>query len=69
MTIPVERTRAVLNARQFLCDLLDPKATPKVPRSIRQRASRVLRHYPGRVDMMLSARDCKRGWGDVEHRS
>ncbi|NCZ82889.1 MAG: hypothetical protein EBX64_07040 [Betaproteobacteria bacterium] len=55
MTMPDERFRAVKYAREFLYDLLDPKKTPKVPREIRQRALRVLRHYPMETDMELAA--------------
>jgi hypothetical protein len=51
MTIPIERTRAVSYTRDFLCDLLDPKKTPRVPRNIRRRASELLRHYPSQFDM------------------
>ena len=66
MTIPVERTRAVLNTRQFLFDLLDPKTTPKVPRAIRQRASRCLRHYPGEYDLMRAHQRVPEVWGPRE---
>ena len=53
MTLPTERYRAVVAAGRLMRDLLDPKETPKVPRAIRQRAFRVLRHYPwdGELDM------------------
>lgn len=51
MTVPVERTNAVIYTEQFLVDLLDPKKTPRVPKSIRQQASRLLRHYPSRFHM------------------
>lgn len=51
MTLPNERTRAVHNARRFLRDLLDPKKTPKVPRSIRREAYWILRHFPGDLEM------------------
>lgn len=46
MTLPFERYRAMKCGYQLLLDLQDPKKTPKVPKSIRQRASWVLRHYP-----------------------
>ncbi len=46
MTVPVERTNAVINTEKFLYDLLDSKKTPRVPKSIREQASRLLRHYP-----------------------
>lgn len=51
MTLPYERRFAITNARQFLRDLLDPKATPRVPRSLRKRAWRLLKHYPSEFDM------------------
>lgn len=51
MTLPDERYRAIQNTRQFLQDLLDSKKTPKVPRSIRQHAYSLLRHYPGPWDL------------------
>ena len=46
MTIPIERTWSVLNTREFLLDLLDPKKTPRVPKDIRRQAGRLLKHYP-----------------------
>ena len=46
MTLPEEEARAIAMTRTFLYALLDPKQTPRVPRGIRQRASRVLKHYP-----------------------
>lgn len=66
MTVPVERTRAVLSARTFLYDLLDPAKTPRVPRPIRQRAIRVLRHYPSATDLLISSRHCASVWGEPE---
>ena len=53
MTLPDERYRAVRYAREFLRDLLDPKKTPKVPRAVRLRAHRTLKHFPGEYDMEL----------------
>ena len=46
MTLPEEEARAIAATRTFLYDLLDPKQTPRVPREVRQRARRVLKHYP-----------------------
>lgn len=46
MTLPDERRRAVVNTREFLRSLLDPKKTPKVPKSIRKQAYYLLKHYP-----------------------
>jgi len=46
MTMPDERRRAVHNTREFLRSLLDPKVTPKVPKTIRKQAYWVLKHFP-----------------------
>ena len=55
MTIPIERTRAVNKAREFLYDLTDPKKTPKVPKVIREQAFRILKHYPNKYYLDRSA--------------
>jgi hypothetical protein len=55
MTVPRERTNAVIFTEKFLKDLLDPKVTPRVPRAIRQRASSLLRHYPSQYHMEMIA--------------
>lgn len=46
MSTKEERARAVTAAREFLFRLINPKATPRVPKSIRKEASDILRHYP-----------------------
>jgi len=46
VTTPDEEARAIASARTFLYALLDPRQTPRVPREVRQRARRVLKHYP-----------------------
>ena len=51
MTLPNEELNALTMSREFLRDLLDPKATPKVPMTIRAQASRCLRHFPYQVDL------------------
>jgi hypothetical protein len=51
MTLPDERYRAIKMAEQLLRDLCNRKATPRVPRVIRTRASNALRHYPGSYDL------------------
>ena len=52
MTLPCERTKAVLRVERFLMDLRDPKKYPRVPKSVREEASRLLRHYPSQYNMM-----------------
>jgi len=61
MTVPSERVQAINNTREFLLRLLDPKKTPRVPRSIRKEASRCLRHYPHVFDMCDVAKKDKTG--------
>jgi len=46
MSIRIEQYRALQYSRDFLCDLLNPVRTPRVPKAVRERASRCLRHYP-----------------------
>lgn len=58
MTVPMERTNAVLNTEKFLLDLLRPSVTPRVPKEIRERARGLLRHYPSSFDMdVISERE------------
>jgi hypothetical protein len=64
MTIPSERTRAVLYTQDFLIDLLDPKKTPRVPKEIRRRASALLRHYPSDYDMEMVVAEGSSRFGD-----
>lgn len=60
MTLPYERTRAVVQTEQFLKDLMDTKKTPKVPKEIRKQAGSLLRHYPNSIDMeIISKREDK----------
>ncbi len=54
MTVPFERLSAVNRTRQFLIDLMDPKATPRVPKDIRQQARALLRHYPSSYEMQIA---------------
>lgn len=51
MTLPNERYRSIIQARDFLRDLLDPKKTPRVPKEIRRQAYWALRHYPSEFEM------------------
>jgi len=55
MTLPFERTRAVLEAERFLLNLSDPKVTPGIPKVLRQRAKSILRHFPTQSDLHMNA--------------
>lgn len=52
MTMPRERTQAVLRVERFLMDLRDPKKYPRIPKAVREEASRLLKHYPSQYDMV-----------------
>jgi len=52
MTVPSERLLAIVNARRFLRDLLDPKKTPRVPKEYRTRAYWCLRHFPSNFELV-----------------
>ena len=64
MTMPIERRHAVINTEQFLLDLCSPRITPRVPREIRDRARRLLKHYPHKFDMDLAAESAPDVFGD-----
>ena len=63
MTMPYERTRAVLQTREFLKLLLDSGATPVLPKDIRDEALRLLRHYPVPSDMAMANLACPSWFG------
>lgn len=45
--------RAIDSAHAFLFDLMNPQSTKRVPTEIRQRARRVVKHFPFSSDYML----------------
>ena len=51
MTLPCERYNSIKRTETFLRDLMDPKKTPRVPRTVRKEAYRCLKHYPGEYYM------------------
>ena len=56
MTLPDERYRAVNSVREFLRGLLDPKETPRIPRSVRREAYYLLKHFPLEYEMQELAK-------------
>lgn len=56
MTVPKERTEAVLRTRRFLLELADTKATPGIPLRVRQRAMSLLKHLPTGGELALAAK-------------
>jgi len=51
MTTPIEKVRAIINARDFLLRLLDPKETPRVPKDIRREARQRVKHLPHEYEL------------------
>ena len=65
MTIPTERTRALVYAHLFLKDLLNPAVTPRVSREVRETAKWLLRHYPELSTVQYAHRLCPELFGPV----
>jgi hypothetical protein len=55
MTLPDERYRAVVKTQEFLVEILN---TPRVPKTIKEQAMSLLRHYPSAWDMKRAAENC-----------
>lgn len=51
MTMPSERTRAVIHAREFMQELSQDVSLPE---PIRWQAKQLLRHYTSRQEMLLA---------------
>lgn len=65
MTIPYERTRAILETRKFLQGLTYPPATPRVPKAVREMARQLLRHYPSNGDVAFAHTALTQWFGPV----
>lgn len=63
MTTPEERTRSVVQAREFLQTLCSAVQTPGVPEAVRREAERLLRHYPVPGDFDFVAAALPMFWG------
>lgn len=57
MTTKLEEIDSIHFTEDFLADLCNPKKTPRVPREIRERAHRLLRHFPSydRIDRVYGS--------------
>ena len=51
MTLPNERTRAVIRARRLLCQMIAPGWLPECSPEVREEARAILRHFPGVVEV------------------
>lgn len=65
MTIPYERTRALIHTYELLKRLQDPKETPRVPRWLRGHAKALLRHYPDYAAIQMAHKALPHLYGPV----
>ena len=54
MNVPFERARALVQTKQFLEAMLDPKQTPRTPRRMRGQAKALVKHYPGLFEIEMA---------------
>lgn len=66
MTLPAERTRSVQWAERFLLGLAWRGGIKRIPKAVREKARRILRHYPTAFDLADSARRMPDRWGGPE---
>lgn len=62
MTMPSERTRSVIQTRDFLQRLVAAREEG-VPETVRVEAHRLLRHYPSNSELQFAAEACPDWWG------
>lgn len=67
MTLPFERTRSIVQTRDFLLSLLDSKKTPKIPRTVRENAKSLLRHFPTHLDIEQITEKCSDILGEYKY--
>ena len=66
MTMPNERTRAVLETRWFLQRLAAGQMDRESPERLRNYARSLLRHYPSAADMHLTSVALPAWWSPPE---
>lgn len=69
MTVPSERTRALIHTYELLRRLQDPKETPRMPRWLRGHARALLRHFPDYSSIHLAHKALPHLFGPVPGRS
>jgi len=63
MTMPFERTRAVLQTREFLQWVMSADATAEMFMQAKREARTLLRHYPSSIDLHLAHLACPMWFG------
>ncbi len=69
MTMPAERTRAVMQTREFLKWVISAEATSEALMQAKQQARALLRHYPSSIDLHLAHLACPMWFGPSLERS
>jgi hypothetical protein len=60
MTSEDERVNAIEQARRLIIDITEPKITPRVPKSVRDRARAIIENYPSGFDFVLIEKGLKK---------
>lgn len=68
MTLPYERTRAIIDTRIFLQRLTSTFLTPDLPDAVRTEAEALLRHYPFGSEIDLAHHALPEWFGPVQKR-
>ena len=68
LTVPSERTRAIIETRRFLEELISQRLTPDVPDAVRRQARALLRHYPFGSEIQLAHHALPEWFGPVQER-
>lgn len=66
MTLPHERTNALIRTKKLLKSLLDKSKTPRVPKMVRLDAYWCLRHYPFDFEIDEMAKKCPKILGRMK---
>lgn len=69
MTMPCERTRAVLQTKELLQWLMSVESTSENLMQAKREARRLLRHYPSSMDMHLAHLACPQWFGPTLERN
>lgn len=67
MTLPDERTHAVLYTKEFLLGLASG-TIKRIPKAVRVRARMLLRHFPTSLDMRHAAKNAPNVFAEIEQR-
>lgn len=62
MTLPAERTRAVLNVRKYLISIIHG---PNAPDFVKSDVRSLLKHYPNELDMRIASEKAPEVFGLV----